>query len=288
MEDLTKQQIVLVTLLVSFVTSIATGIVTVTLMDQAPAGVTQTINRVVERTIERVVQEPSKTQSTNVVTKETVVVKEDDLVVSAVEKNSQSLVRLELGTKDNPTVAALGVMLTKDGIFAVDSGNTAVGATYSARLADGMRFEAMRIYNAEAQGLVLFKVVTEKDAQIIFPVAPLGDSDGLKLGQTVVLLSGKDSTTVKTGIVSNLRYEKKNQTAQSTTTPVAQVQHVVDISTNIEGLGSLGGILSTLSGQAVGFGPIAFTGRFLASNLLTSALQDYYVWYKELNTPKPL
>ena len=81
MEGLTKQQIVLVALLISFVTSIATGIVTVALMDQAPPGVTQTINRVVERTIEKVVPTPSQNQSAAVVTKETIVVKEDDLVV---------------------------------------------------------------------------------------------------------------------------------------------------------------------------------------------------------------
>ncbi len=53
-EDLNKNQIILLTLLVSFVTSIATGIVTVTLIDQAPAPVAQTINQIVERTIERV------------------------------------------------------------------------------------------------------------------------------------------------------------------------------------------------------------------------------------------
>ena len=48
MESLTKTQIVLLVLLVSFVTSLATGIVTVTLVNQAPQPVTHTINKVVE------------------------------------------------------------------------------------------------------------------------------------------------------------------------------------------------------------------------------------------------
>ena len=49
MEELSKSQIILLTLLVSFVTSIATGIVTVSLMNQAPPAIAQTVNRIIER-----------------------------------------------------------------------------------------------------------------------------------------------------------------------------------------------------------------------------------------------
>ena len=79
LEKLNKSQIVLLTLLVSFMTSIATGIVTVSLMQQAPPEITETVSRVVEHTVEKVV--PGQTAAVAVPqTIKTVVVKESDLI----------------------------------------------------------------------------------------------------------------------------------------------------------------------------------------------------------------
>ena len=50
-EKLSKAQLVMLALLVSFMTSMSTGIVTVALMQQAPPSITQSVSKVVERTI---------------------------------------------------------------------------------------------------------------------------------------------------------------------------------------------------------------------------------------------
>ena len=54
-EDLNKSQLILLAILISFVTSIATGITTVTLLDQAPKSVTLPITRVVKQTVEKII-----------------------------------------------------------------------------------------------------------------------------------------------------------------------------------------------------------------------------------------
>lgn len=60
-KDLNKSQLILLAILLSFVISIATGITTVTLMEQAPQSITIPITRVVKETVEKVVPESVKT-----------------------------------------------------------------------------------------------------------------------------------------------------------------------------------------------------------------------------------
>ena len=66
-KDLNKTQMILLVLLVCFVVSIATGIVTVSLMQQVPKSVPQTINRVIERTINNVTTPAPVTKEENVI-----------------------------------------------------------------------------------------------------------------------------------------------------------------------------------------------------------------------------
>ncbi len=62
-KDLNKQQLILLAVLLSFVTSIATGITTVTLMQQAPDSVAVPITRIVRETVEKVVPAAIPTQA---------------------------------------------------------------------------------------------------------------------------------------------------------------------------------------------------------------------------------
>ncbi len=66
-KDLNKPQLILLVLLVSFVVSIATGVSVVSLMQQEPTTVTQTINKVIQHTIEKITvpAEDSKKNNTD-------------------------------------------------------------------------------------------------------------------------------------------------------------------------------------------------------------------------------
>ena len=55
-KELNKAQLILLSILISFVTSIATGVATFALLQQAPESVKVPINRIVQQTVERIVE----------------------------------------------------------------------------------------------------------------------------------------------------------------------------------------------------------------------------------------
>jgi len=262
MEDLTKQQMVLLTLLVSFVTSMATGIITVALMNQVPQTMTQTINRVVERTIEKVVPTtPVNTQT--VVTKETIVVKEEDKIVESIGKNSDSIVRIYRTKVDGETsdvFVAIGVIISEDGNVVTDNYLIYSTSKYVGVLSDGSQLDLdiVRSENSEKIAVLKFAKVAG-DKQPTFKKASLSESVP-QLGQTVIFVGGDAKNFVSTGIVSSV-YMKDMKvivpiepTASSTATTTEKIEKVLSsLDTNLSSQSlTSGGPLLNLSGDVMG------------------------------------
>src|SRR3989344_9176427 len=112
-KDLNKSQLILLAVLLSFITSIATGITTVTLMQQAPASVTVPVNRVIRQTVEKIQQVEGKTQ--------TVVVKEEDLVVDAIAKNQGAVFALTKGEGSAAFPAGRAFAVSENGVIVADA-----------------------------------------------------------------------------------------------------------------------------------------------------------------------
>lgn len=229
MEDLTKTQIVLLTLLVSFITSIATGIITASLLAQAPQGVTQTIDRVVERTVERV------TPSTGGTVREVTVVKEGDAIVSSIEANTKALVRIKSPNAPDGTQRfyALGVVLNKQGLILSDRRDVIQNGTYTIVFSDGSELPALIHKVGYSGSMILFKLQTDDSKLRALSTVKLSENDP-KLGQTIIAILGNEKNSVAVGRVISL----------DILTGFAQ--------TDISSGETVGGPLLNLSGELVG------------------------------------
>lgn len=201
-EQLSKSQIILLGLLVSFVTSIATGIVTVSLMDQAPPAIAQTVNRVIERTVETVVPDTKGQAAATVVTQEkTVVVKESELISQAVAKISPSIVRIYRGDPQAASFLGLGIVLDKQGTIVTDTAALGDSADATAVLSNGATVRVfVRGRNTDTDLALLQASSTTDIASLWIPATV--SSGKSTLGQTVVALSGKSVARIVPGIVT--------------------------------------------------------------------------------------
>ncbi len=270
MEDLTKQQVVLLTLLVSIITSIATGIVTVSLMDQAPTGATHVINRVIEKTVEKVI--PAQ-QGAAVITKETIIVKTEDQAVAVVENITPSLVKIFSKTESTAkeVFVGMGLVISRDGVIVTDGTLvSATGGEYVIVTSTGTRHMVSSV-QIEKDTLVARLIAsstplvsvdlatsTKQIKSVVWKPAVLAGSEGLKLGQSIITLSGSENLSVSLGNIRALQ-EKEN---------VAGVKEITSIQVNADSYDAVtGGPLLNLSGEVIG----------LKVSLGVDGTKDYYV-----------
>jgi len=238
MEELNKNQIVLLVLLVSFVTSIATGIVTVTLMDQAPPAVTQTINRIVERTVEKIVpgQAPPP-----IVREVPVIVTEEELIVKVINSATPGVVRVLGGQTDkDKTFLSSGFFVSPNGVLVAD--NAAILAAtsttnYQAALAGGQTVSLTRLESPP--NFIFFKLVDPSSVEAKWSALTLAKTP-ISIGQTVVSLgfSDRPDINVSVGIVSSFL------STDASTTPL--------VMTNAASAENQGGPVMSIKGEVVG------------------------------------
>jgi hypothetical protein len=283
MEHLTKQQIVLLTLFTTFVTSIATGIVTVSLMDQAPPAATGTIERVIEQTVNQVAavagggNSTSASDSSAFVANATLAASGNPLeaVENATTIAERSLVRIKLlsdinagaGATDNSKITGLGVIVSKAGLIITDKSTIAVQGNYVAVMPDGQNLPVATLQSQDNGDIVFLlaeipvaaasstptgnisgarSAKVETFTPIVF--APTSGPNAPTLGETIITLSGADSTSVDQGII-----KKINTSASSS--PTSFVTSIDPSQTLI------GSPLFDLSGNIIGLQTFSLNGN---------------------------
>ena len=197
-KDLNKSQLILLAVLLSFVTSIATGITTVTLMQQAPASFTVPVNRIVRQTIEKIEQVEGKTIT------QTVVVKEEDLVVDAIAKNQSAIFTItkEILDTEGKTIevgAGRGFAISTDGVVVVDANLVPDSGVYYVKNESG-KFKADFISTDKA-GFSFLKIGAPLDPKnkLVFAVPTFGDLEKMKIGQKGLVLGSTISSCIFEG-----------------------------------------------------------------------------------------
>lgn len=201
-KDLNKPQLILLAVLLSFVTSIATGITTVTLMQQAPVSFTAPVNRVIQQTVEKIQQVEGKTVT------QTVVVKEEDLVVDAIAKNKSAVFSITKETQDTDgkTIevgAGRGFAISADGIIVADATLVPDKEVYYVKNDSG-KFKADFVLTDKA-GFSFLKAGAPLDDKnkLVFIVPVFGDLSKMKIGQQVLMVGSTVSSFIFEGLNTN-------------------------------------------------------------------------------------
>lgn len=195
-EDLSKTQLLLLTILVNFITAIATAVMTVSLLDQAPPTITQTVNRIVERTVETASQTPLPAiPGITPPAKETIIIRDEDLLAAAIRADAGRRVLIHRGDADSQVIAYGTYLPDTRAVVTATAQNLPKEATIV--FADGTVAEA-----SLSRGGASLTIYGFSDTETL-PAATTPDliaPDALNQGQTLVALTREGAAV--SGIIS--------------------------------------------------------------------------------------
>lgn len=199
------------------------------------------------------------------------IVEEDSIVTQMVEKTSPAVVSIVIskdvskyrtfdpfnffsqpapnsgGTQKQTVGAGSGFLVSNSGMIVTNKHVVDdMSADYTAVTTDGKEYPAKVLARDPVQDIAVLKIQGNN-----FPVLPLGDSDQMKIGQTVVAIGnslGEFSNTVSKGIISGL---KRNLTAGSVFGGSEQLSNILQTDAAINP-GNSGGPLLNINGEVIG------------------------------------
>ncbi len=193
-KDLNKSQLILLTLLVSFIASVATSIITNSLLQIAPTNVTNTINRVIEKTIEQSTPDGSSGK-----TVQTVIVKEDDLIVDAIARYESAKVNIVSGndlTSATGDTVSVGFVVGPNKLIVTDGKNIGESKKYIALFGKDGKTQ-LEFVKKDASGLAIFKASGDSGSAPLPAPLSFAVTKDIKIGQTLVFYSDAESKVLK-------------------------------------------------------------------------------------------
>lgn len=153
------------------------------------------------------------------------------------------------GTQKQQVSSGSGFVVSREGLVITNKHVVAdTSAAYSALMLDGSRFDVDVLAFDPFQDIAILKI---KSASRSFPFLSLGDSESLKIGQTVIAIGnalGEFQNTVSVGVISGLR---RSIVASSPTGPTEELREVIQTDAAINP-GNSGGPLLNLFGEVIG------------------------------------